>query len=61
MDRRALWFAIGLGCATGLGLILVVTISNAVRGNDSAVIVTLLSIAVPLALMAGYGLGKGRN
>ena len=61
MDRKALWFAVGVGCTGGLGLDAIVLISNLVQGTPTATLLYLIVAAVPLAYLAGYGLGRGRD
>lgn len=60
-DKRALWFAIGLSCTAGLMLIAMVAISNAVQGASADTIYLLGAPAIPIAWLAGFGLGRGRN
>jgi hypothetical protein len=61
VDKRALWFAVGLGATAGLILILMVMISNSVQGAPQTTTMYLVCAAVPLAWLSGFGLGRGRN
>lgn len=61
MDRKALWFAVGIGCVAGLGLLTAVMISNLVQGSPPETTIWLLVPCTPLAWIAGYGLGRGRD
>jgi anaerobic C4-dicarboxylate transporter len=60
-DKRARWFAIGIGATAGLGLIAIVMISNLVREAPQSTVMYLICAAVPLAWVSGFGLGRGRN
>jgi hypothetical protein len=60
-DKRARWFAAGIGGVVGLALILIVMISNVVQGAPQSTVMYLVVAAVPLSFVAGYGLGRGRN
>lgn len=61
MDRKALWFATGIGCTAGLGIFAIVMISNFVQGMPPETTIWLLVPSIPLSWLAGYGLGRGRN
>jgi hypothetical protein len=61
MDRKALWFAVGIGCTAGLVLLAMVATSNYIQGAPQETIIWLLAPCTPLAGLGGYGLGRGRN